>query len=72
MWMGTHPTFAILTVSTGEPLQDVLNASEENLIRKIVLEKFGADLPFLFTVLPNASLPRDAHALAAHFARSFP
>jgi mannose-6-phosphate isomerase len=64
MWMGTYPTFAILAVSTAEPFRYVLNANEENPIRKIVLEKYRADLPFLFTVLPNANLPRDAHALA--------
>ena len=47
MWMGTYPTLPSYVLSTGERLQDALNANKEKLIGKAVLEKFGADLPFL-------------------------
>jgi hypothetical protein len=58
-------------LSTGEPLQDALNTNKEKLIRKTVLEKFGADLPFLPKVLPDTSLLRDAHVVTV-FAGSSP
>jgi mannose-6-phosphate isomerase len=51
MWMGTYPKLPSYVLSTGENLQDVLNAHGEKLIGKTVLEKFGADLPFLPKVL---------------------
>jgi hypothetical protein len=69
MWMGTYPTSYVL--STEEPLQDALNANKEKLIRNTVLEIFGAVLPFLPKVLPNTSLPHDAHVVTV-FAESSP
>ena len=47
MWMGTYPTLPSYVLSTGEELQDVLNANKEKLIGKTVLDKFGAGLPSL-------------------------
>ena len=71
MWMGTYPTLPSYVLSNGEPLQDALNANKEKLIRKAVLEKFGADLPFLPKGLPDTSLLRDAHVVTV-FAKSSP
>lgn len=51
--MGTYPTTPSYVLSSGELLQDVLNANKEKLIGKTVLDKFGADLPFL----PKVSSP---------------
>lgn len=47
MWMGTYPTTPSLVLSSGQDLQEHLNANKEILIGKPVLNKFGADLPFL-------------------------
>ena len=47
MWMGTYPATPSYVLSTGQNLQDVLDNNKELLIGKTVLEKFGADLPFL-------------------------
>ncbi len=47
MWMGTYPELPSYVLSSGEDLQDVLNANREKLIGKPVLSKFGTDLPFL-------------------------
>ena len=70
MWMGTYPKLQSYMLSTGETFQDVLNAHKEKLIRKTVLKKFGADLPFFLKVLPT-SLPLPAlRLLTAHWPRS--
>jgi len=62
MWFGTYPTLASHVLSSGENLQDVLNANKEKLIGKTVLDKFGADLPFLPKVLSIAkALPLQIH-----------
>ncbi len=47
MWMGTYPVIPSHLLSTGENLQDVINANAEKLVGKTVLDKFGKDLPFL-------------------------
>ena len=47
MWMGTYPVIPSHVLSTGENLQDVINANAEKLVGKTVLDKFGKDLPFL-------------------------
>lgn len=52
MWFGTYPTLPSSVLSTGENLQDVLNANKDKLIGKTVLDKFGTDLPFLPKVSP--------------------
>jgi len=62
MWMGTYPTTPSYVLSTGENLQDVLNANKEKLIGTTVLNKFGADLPFLPKILSMAkALPLQIH-----------
>jgi len=62
MWMGTYPTTPSYVLSTGELLQDVLNANKDKLIGKTVLDKFGADLPFLPKILSMAkALPLQIH-----------
>jgi mannose-6-phosphate isomerase len=53
MWMGTYPTIPSLVLSSGEDLQKHINANKEKLIGKSILNKFGADLPFL----PKVNLP---------------
>lgn len=53
MWMGTYPTSPSYVLSTGENLQDVINANAEKLVGKKVLDKFGKDLPFLPKVRPT-------------------
>ena len=55
MWMGTYPTTPSYVLKTGDLLQDVLNANKGALIGPKVLEKFGADLPFLPKVYFSAS-----------------
>ena len=62
MWMGTYPTTPSYVLSSGELLQDVLNANKEELIGQTVLDKFGADLPFLPKVSPQSVL----HISQAH------
>jgi len=47
MWMGTYPTTPSLALSSGENLQKHINANKEKLIGKPILNKFGADLPYL-------------------------
>lgn len=47
MWMGTYPTTPSLILSNGKDLQEHLNANKEKLIGKPILDKFGADLPYL-------------------------
>ena len=47
MWMGTYPELPSYVLSSGEDLQQVLDANKEKLIGKPVLNKFGTDLPFL-------------------------
>jgi mannose-6-phosphate isomerase len=45
--MGTYPTTPSLVLGTGEDLQKHINANKEKLIGKPILNKFGADLPYL-------------------------
>lgn len=56
--MGTYPVIPSRVLSTGENLQDVINANAEKLVGRRVLDKFGTDLPFLPKVLnpPPTSL----------------
>ncbi|KAF7511227.1 hypothetical protein GJ744_005124 [Endocarpon pusillum] len=62
MWMGTYPVIPSHVLSTGENLQDVINANAESLMGKRVLDKFGKDLPFLPKVLSIAkALPLQIH-----------
>ena len=51
MWMGTYPVTPSYVLKTGEKLQDVLDANQEKLIGKAVLDKFGSQLPFLPKIL---------------------
>lgn len=62
MWMGTYPTTPSLVLSSGQDLQEHLNANKERLIGKPVLNKFGADLPYLPKILSIAkALPLQIH-----------
>lgn len=62
MWFGTYPDLPSYSMKTGENLQDILNANKEKLIGKPVLDKFGADLPFLPKILSIAkALPLQIH-----------
>ncbi|KAG9780789.1 mannose-6-phosphate isomerase, partial [Aureobasidium melanogenum] len=62
MWMGTYPELPTYSLETGQDLQEILNKNKEKLIGKKVLDKFGADLPFLPKVLSIAkALPLQIH-----------
>lgn len=62
MWMGTYPTTPSYVLESGELLQDVINANKEQLMGKTILNKFGADLPFLPKILSIAkALPLQIH-----------
>ncbi|KAB8290231.1 hypothetical protein EYC80_011099 [Monilinia laxa] len=62
MWMGTYPTTPSLILSTGQDLQEHLNANKETSIGKPILDKFGADLPYLPKILSIAkALPLQIH-----------
>ncbi|KAI1615035.1 phosphomannose isomerase type I [Exophiala viscosa] len=62
MWFGTYPDLPSYSMKTGENLQDILNANKESLIGKTVLDKYGADLPFLPKILSIAkALPLQIH-----------
>ncbi|CZT41507.1 probable mannose-6-phosphate isomerase [Rhynchosporium secalis] len=61
-WMGTYPTTPSLILSTGEDLQEHLDAFKEALIGKPILSRFGTDLPFLPKILSIAkALPLQIH-----------
>jgi len=60
--MGTYPTTPSLVLSSGEDLQNHLNANKEKLIGEPILNKFGADLPYLPKILSIAkALPLQIH-----------
>ncbi|KAH8818119.1 RmlC-like cupin domain-containing protein [Hyaloscypha sp. PMI_1271] len=61
-WMGTYPTTPSLVLATGEDLQKHINSNEEKLIGKAILDKFGANLPYLPKILSIAkALPLQIH-----------
>lgn len=47
MWMGTYPTTPSLVLKTGKDLQEHINGDKEKYIGQPILNKFGADLPYL-------------------------
>lgn len=60
--MGTYPTTPSLVLATGEDLQKHINSNKEKLIGKAILDKFGADLPYLPKILSIAkALPLQIH-----------
>ena len=60
--MGTYPTTPSHVLSSGEKLQDVIDASPEELVGKNVLAKYGTNLPFLPKILSIAkALPLQLH-----------
>jgi mannose-6-phosphate isomerase len=62
MWMGTYPELPSYSLATGEDLQDILNKNKERLIGQPVVDKFGADLPFLPKILSiSKALPLQIH-----------
>jgi mannose-6-phosphate isomerase len=62
MWMGTYPELPSYSLKTGEDLQQILNKNKEKLIGQAVLEKYGADLPFLPKILSiQKALPLQIH-----------
>ena len=50
--MGTYPELPAKVLSSGQDMQEVLDANKEKLIGKSVLSRFGTDLPFLPKVRP--------------------
>lgn len=68
---GTYPTLPSMILKSGEDLQQHLNANKEKLIGKPILDKFGADLPYLPKVLLLApsflALPHHVHMLTSTF-----
>jgi mannose-6-phosphate isomerase len=54
--MGTYPTTPSLVLGSGEDLQTHINANKEKLIGKAILNKFGADLPYLPKVRRSSTL----------------
>lgn len=62
LWMGTYPVNPSYVLSTGEDLQDVLDANREKLIGQTVLDKFGSKLPMLPKILSmEKALPLQIH-----------
>ncbi|EXJ92177.1 phosphomannose isomerase type I [Capronia epimyces CBS 606.96] len=62
MWMGTYPELPSYSLKTGEDLQEILNKNKDKLIGKTVVDKFGANLPFLPKILSIAkALPLQIH-----------
>ncbi|KAJ8062525.1 hypothetical protein OCU04_009053 [Sclerotinia nivalis] len=62
MWIGTYSTTPSPILSNGKDLQEHLNANKEKLIGKPILDKFGADLPYLPKILSIAkALPLQIH-----------
>ncbi|KAI9697288.1 MAG: hypothetical protein M1836_004852 [Candelina mexicana] len=70
MWMGTYPMPPSRVLSSGQLLQEVLDANKDELIGKSVLNKFDNKLPFLPKILSiDKALPLQIHPdkdLAAH------
>lgn len=61
MWMGTYPELPSYSMD-GENLQEILNKNKHELIGQGVLDKFGADLPFLPKILSiSKALPLQIH-----------
>ncbi len=60
--MGTYPVVPSRLLSTGEDLQDVINANAEKLVGKTILDKFGKDLPFLPKVHSPLNFLRPLHS----------
>jgi hypothetical protein len=56
--MGTYPTTPSLVLGTGDDLQKYINANKEELIGKPILNKFGADLPYLPKVNYSSIIPQ--------------
>lgn len=46
MWMGTYPSNESHLLSTGEPLGEYLRKNPQ-LVGKSVLDRWGAEIPFL-------------------------
>ncbi|KAK3215384.1 hypothetical protein GRF29_19g3097220 [Pseudopithomyces chartarum] len=63
MWMGTYPELPSYVLSTGEDLQDVLDAHADDLIGQRIIKKFNhTKIPFLPKVLSIAkALPLQLH-----------
>ncbi|KAJ5480765.1 hypothetical protein N7539_006659 [Penicillium diatomitis] len=61
MWMGTYPSNPSHLVSTGEPLADYIKKNPQ-LMGKSVLDRYGAEIPFLPKILSIAkALPLQIH-----------
>ncbi|GME22201.1 phosphomannose isomerase type i [Neofusicoccum parvum] len=62
MWYGTYPDLPAYVLETGEPLQDYINRTPDELMGKHVVQKFGPNLPYLPKVLSIAkALPLQLH-----------
>lgn len=61
MWFGTYPSVPTYVMSTGETLQDFVKKNPQ-LIGKSVLDRFGAEIPFLPKILSfSKALPLQIH-----------
>ncbi|KAF7715763.1 Uncharacterized protein PECH_006208 [Penicillium ucsense] len=61
MWMGTYPSNPSHLVSTGEPLANYIKKNPQ-LVGKSVLDRYGAEIPFLPKILSIAkALPLQIH-----------
>ncbi|QDZ18900.1 mannose-6-phosphate isomerase [Chloropicon primus] len=76
LWMGTHPSGPSVVASTNSTLKSWIEVNEASL-GKVLLIKYGKDLPFLFKVLsvrtalsiqahPHKSLAEELHADRPH------
>ncbi|KAI6088362.1 mannose-6-phosphate isomerase [Hypoxylon rubiginosum] len=62
MWFGDYPDFPARKLDTGELLADVLQRNKEQLLGKMVIEKFDSQLPYLPKILSIAkALPLQLH-----------
>ncbi|RYO96735.1 hypothetical protein DL765_011505 [Monosporascus sp. GIB2] len=62
MWFGDYPDYPARKLDTGELLKDVLQQHKEELLGKKIIEKFGAQLPYLPKILSIAkALPLQIH-----------
>lgn len=61
MWFGTYPSVPTYVMSTGEVLQDFVKKNPQ-LVGKSVLDRFGAEIPFL----PKVQLLERNEQIQAH------
>lgn len=53
LWFGDYPDFPARLLSTGEPLQDVIDKNKDTLLGKKTTTQLGGQLPYL----PKVAIP---------------